>query len=119
MIIEYDRSPNATTEQKIKSLAESVMRALEEIHREDSSDESLKEDVTRIKQQLNSMTIERNADYPSFTNYWRWEKYPDGTFKAEYKRSITTGTLSESAAIDNMMYYPYEVNLPFKAISFP
>ena len=59
--------------------------------------------------------VGRNSGYPAFTSYWRWEKYSDGTFKAEYKRAITTGKLTESTAIDNLMYYNYTVNLPFTA----
>lgn len=34
MIIEYDKSPGISAEERLRSLAESVMRALDEQHRE-------------------------------------------------------------------------------------
>lgn len=42
-IIEYDKSPNITPEQRLRSLADSVRRAFEEIEQEGRSTESVNE----------------------------------------------------------------------------
>ena len=57
-----------------------------------------------------------NADYPGYTDGWRWAKYKDGTFKAEHKASISTGTLSESSVIEGLMAAVYEAALPFSPV---
>lgn len=49
MIIEYDKSPGVPAENRLRSLAESVMRALDEQHREI---EELMKQVEEIKLML-------------------------------------------------------------------
>ena len=57
-----------------------------------------------------------NADYPGYTDGWRWVKYKNGTFKAEHKATIATGTSTESGVIEGLMAAVYEVALPFSPV---
>ena len=73
--------------------------------------------IFNVNNETSVSIISSNNDYPDFTNNWRWVKYSDGTFKAEYRETINTGTLSESGAIAGLMYQTHTVALPFTPVS--
>lgn len=105
-----------------KDLEDWFMAEVEKLYRWKIVDGQLTLDSTAVApREVNPVFLylidETNADYPGYTDGWRWAKYKDGTFKAEHKANISTGTLSKSSVIDGLMYATYEAALPLEAVA--
>lgn len=110
MVLDYDRRPNATEDEKIQSLMENTQLALNE-KAEKNLFQTLQE---KVKGLINALSI-RYVTETGSDNNWSYVKYSDGTFEAWRKYSGKASMTSSDAGT----YYgdPIQITLPsFKKV---
>lgn len=62
----------------------------------------------------NKAIVSTNSNYPDYSDNWKWVKYNDGTFTAEYKLFTTTDEMEFPAAAGEIKCAKLAVRLPIR-----